>query len=59
VKDYNKGGLSILSAPGGRQANEDNAGSLVTMRGILVIVCDGVGGADCGEYASRVRTCWR
>jgi len=39
---------------GGRAEQQDAAGSLVTRYGLLVLVCDGMGGARGGSTASRM-----
>ncbi len=39
---------------GGRTEQQDAAGSLVTRYGLLVLVCDGMGGARGGSTASRM-----
>lgn len=45
---------SIESLIGGRQENQDYAGSIVTSRGVAVVVCDGMGGLNGGAIASHI-----
>lgn len=44
----------IESLLGGRSENQDSAGWADTPLGLLVVVCDGMGGAKGGKYASEL-----
>lgn len=45
---------NCVSCIGGRQENQDSCGITVTRRGLLVLVCDGMGGMAGGATASRI-----
>ena len=44
----------IETRQGGRQENQDNAGFVDTPIGLLLVVCDGMGGGPGGRTASRM-----
>ncbi|MBN3534430.1 PP2C family protein-serine/threonine phosphatase [Mycoplasma procyoni] len=44
----------VISEKGRRKNNEDNAIVLENERAILLILCDGMGGHEGGEYASKI-----
>lgn len=44
----------IESLIGGRSENQDSAGWTETSLGLLIVVCDGMGGAKGGKYASEL-----
>lgn len=46
--------VHILSRIGGRGENQDSFGSRETKHGLLVVVCDGMGGAKGGSAASQL-----
>lgn len=48
------GKLSGESRIGGRKENQDSFGYLETKHGLLVVVCDGMGGAKGGKTASQL-----
>ena len=37
---------------GGRPENQDSCGFLDTDKGLIAVVCDGMGGLECGDRAS-------
>ncbi len=46
--------LNISSLIGGRAQNQDSFGSSETKHGLLIVVCDGMGGAKGGKTASEL-----
>ncbi|MDR1556847.1 MAG: protein phosphatase 2C domain-containing protein [Tannerellaceae bacterium] len=46
--------INILSWIGGREENQDSSGSRETKHGLLVVVCDGMGGTKGGSIASKL-----
>lgn len=48
------GFLAKRSRIGGRQENQDSAGYSETKHGLLIVVCDGMGGAKGGKTASEL-----
>lgn len=47
---------NCVSYVGGREENQDSCALIMTRRGLLAIVCDGMGGMKGGEIASRLAT---
>lgn len=47
---------SVESLIGGRQENQDSYGMAETRLGMLVVVCDGMGGGPAGKTASTIAT---
>ena len=47
---------SVESLIGGRQENQDSYGMAETRLGMLVAVCDGMGGGPAGKTASSIAT---
>jgi len=45
--------MNVISSKGGRSENQDRCGMSETDKGFLVVVCDGMGGAQGGATASR------
>lgn len=48
------GNLSAISKTGGRSENQDCFGYVNTKHGLLIVVCDGMGGANGGRTASSL-----
>ena len=51
-----QGGLTVAvdSRIGGREENQDSYGMAETPMGLLVVVCDGMGGGPAGKTASSM-----
>lgn len=47
---------AVESQIGGRKENQDSYGMAETMHGLLVVVCDGMGGGPAGKTASTLAT---
>lgn len=47
---------NCVSYIGGREENQDSCALTITRRGLLAVVCDGMGGMKGGEIASRLAT---
>lgn len=45
---------NCVSCIGGREENQDSCAITMTRRGFLAVVCDGMGGMNGGEIASRI-----
>lgn len=45
---------NCVSCIGGREENQDTCGMTMTRRGLLVVVCDGMGGMNGGGTASKI-----
>ncbi|MFA5328113.1 MAG: protein phosphatase 2C domain-containing protein [Prolixibacteraceae bacterium] len=54
LKETTFGSISGQSRIGGRKENQDSAGYLETKHGLLIVVCDGMGGANGGKFASQM-----
>lgn len=48
--------VTVESLIGGRKENQDNYGFAETSLGLLVVVCDGMGGGPAGKTASNIAT---
>lgn len=45
--------MGILSSIGGREEQQDSSGFLIEESGIIIAVCDGMGGHSCGSLAAE------
>lgn len=54
--DRNGINVSVESLIGGRSENQDSYGTAETPLGLLIVVCDGMGGGPAGKTASAIAT---
>lgn len=54
INTHSKSSGCIVSLIGGRSENQDSAGYVDTPLGLLVVVCDGMGGMKGGKHASSL-----